>query len=144
MSNPKIATSAEQPINRHAAVSAEELTEGVPVGLNASGHLVAADADGGNRAVGICFGESVDPANYTAEIMQSMVEANRSLVGEHRISFVRYGIEVENDEQTWGFTPGEEVYLDAGGGYTQDDTAGTMTQRVGVALEAERIVLSVE
>jgi len=61
MTNVKIATSAEQPINRHAAVAGETMHEGDLVGIDADGHMVQADPEG-VMALGVCMTPADDLA----------------------------------------------------------------------------------
>lgn len=148
MVNPKIATAgAEQPINRHGAVAAETFDEGALVGLNASGEYVNADADTAApvAALGVCLTPADDLANYTQEEVKLVIEAERALVGRDRVSAISNGVEVENGDGDWAFTPGEPVYLAVGGGYTQTAPAaiGDLVQVVGTALTADRIRLDV-
>lgn len=148
MSDPRIATSAEQPINRHAGLADYEGEEGDLVGLDADGNVVKADADGAAPvpALGVLLSPVDHPDNYVVDIVQSTIEANRTVSGRDRVTFVRNGIEVENADEDWGFTPGERVYLDVGGDFTQTapSTAGDLVQVVGVALTPERIFLDVQ
>ena len=146
MATPRIATSAEQPINRHAGTASYQGQEAELVGLDANGDVVKADADSGvaQPAHGVLFSPVDDGANYVAEIVQNVVDANRTTPGD-RVTFVRYGVEIENADEDWNFTPGDRVYLAAGGGFTQTmpSTAGDLQQVVGFALTAERIMLDV-
>lgn len=150
MVNPKIATSAEQPINVDGAVSTVTGDEGDLVGLDGSGELVAADAATGTAipAVGLLAASVDDLSNYSGDpqIVQSLIESNRELVNDDKVPYVRYGVEVVNKDQDWGFTPGEPVYLAEGGGFTQTKPAdsGDLVQSLGVAVEAEVIHLDID
>jgi hypothetical protein len=139
MVHARIATGAEQPINRDGAVSQYAGEEGDLVGMDASGDWVLADAASGVavNAVGVLAAPVTDPANFTHEELRVIVEANRELVGESRIGVVKYGVIVENADEDWGFTPGQPVYLDLGGGYTQTQpsAAGEVVQVVGLATD---------
>jgi hypothetical protein len=143
----RIATSAEQPINSHAALAGEPFSEGDLVGINSAGKLVKADADSASTvmAIGVALAPATQLSDYTEEAVKLVVEANRALVDRDRITAVKYGIEVENGDDDWNFTPGEPVYLAPGGGYTQTapSTTGDLIQIVGEALTAERISLHV-
>ena len=149
MTDFKIATGAEQPINRHGALAGEKFEQGDLVGINSAGKMVKADADSSSQvmAVGVAFGPVDDLADYSGmpDAVQSAVEANRILVDRDRIAAVVYGIELENNDADSGFTPGQPVYLAPGGGYTQTapSTAGDLVQIVGTALTAERIAVFV-
>lgn len=150
MVNPKIATSAEQPINVDGAVSTVTGDEGDLVGLDGSGELVAADAATGTAipAVGLLAASVDDLSNYSGDpqIVQSLIESNRELVNDDKVPYVRYGVEVVNKDKDWGFTPGEPVYLAEGGGFTQTKPAdsGDLVQSLGVAVEAEVIHLDID
>lgn len=140
MVHARIATGAEQPINRDGGVSQYAGNEGDLVGMDANGDLVKADGDSATaiNAVGILAAPVTDPANFTHEELRVIVEANRELVGESRIGVVNSGVIVENADEDWNFTPGEVVLLAPGGGFTQTEPAGTsgdLRQVVGVATD---------
>jgi len=147
MANAQIATGAEQPINRHGAVAGDEMQEGDLVGLNSDGYMVQAQADESDpqAALGVALTPATDPENYDETATRLTVEANRALIGQDRVTAISNGIEVENGDRDWEFTPGEPVYLDYDGGYTQDApaTVGAIVQVVGTALTEERIRLDV-
>jgi len=145
----RIATGAEQPINRDAAVSQIAGEEGDLVGLNGDGDYVAADADSGvaQKAVGILAAPVTDPADFPNEELRIIVESERELIGENRIAVVKYGVILENADEDWGFAPGEPVYLAPGGGFTQTkpSAAGDIVQIVGEATDdGEALFLDVE
>lgn len=149
MVHTRIATGAEQPINRDGAVSQTAGEEGDLVGMNTDGDWVAADADSGvaQKASGVLAAPVTDPANYPNEELRIIIEANRELVGENRISVVKYGVILENADEDWGFTPGEPVYLAPGGGFTQTkpSATGDLIQVVGEATDdGEALFLDVE
>ena len=150
MTDFKIATGAEQPINTSAALAGAKFEQGTPVGINAAGKMVPADADSGSTvmAVGVAFGPVDDLADYSGmpDAVQSAVEANRVLVDRDRVAAVKYGIELENNDGDSGFTPGEVVYLAPGGGFTQTrptTSSGDLVQILGTALTAERVSVHV-
>lgn len=150
MVNAKIATGAEQPINRHGGLAQYAGEEAELVGVDSTGAVVKADADSAApvKARGVLFGPVTDMADYAGSdpAVQHTVESNRTLLGEHRISYIEYGIVVENSDEDWGFTPGEDVYLAVGGGYTQTapSAIGDLIQRVGYAVDdGEAIVLRI-
>lgn len=146
MTKARIATGAEQPINRDGAVSQFAGQEGDLVGRNADGDWVQADAVAGVSASGVLMAPVTDPADFNNEEITLMVQANRELVGENRIAAVKHGIIVENVDGDWGFTPGEPVYLGENGGFTQTPPtgAGEITQVVGEASgEGEAVFLDV-
>jgi len=149
----RIATGAEQPINRDGAVSQYAGEEGDLVGMDANGDWQKADAqaaaNGGAEvnAVGVMMAPVSDPSNYSHEELRVVIEANRELVGENRIAVAKYGLILENADEDWGFTPGQPVYLDVGGGFTQTKpaTTGDIQQVVGMATDdGEAVFLDVE
>ena len=149
-----IATGAEQPINRDGRVPAEELEQGDLVGIDANGELALADAqaeaNGGAEinAVGIAFADVVDESKYYDETVRQAVHSEKvTLQNGNRIAYVRYGVILENADEDWGFAPGEPVYLDVGGGFTQTapSTAGDIVQVVGYATDdGEAVFLDVD
>lgn len=150
MVDTKIGTSAEQPINSDGAVGDETFEEGDLVSLNGDGELVEADAESGFPAVGVSAVSVDDPSNYPDgqfEYAAKVAEANRALVGEDKLGFVKFGVEIVNNDEDWGFDPGEPVYLDEGGGYTQTEpsTADSVVQVVGSANpDGESVFLDIE
>lgn len=153
MVHARIATGAEQPINRDGSVSQYAGEEGDLVGMNADGEWVQADAvaeaNGGDEvsASGVLAAGVTDPSDYPHEELRVIIESNRELVGESRVSAVKYGIIVENADEDWGFTPGEPVYLGADGAYTQSPPtdAGDIEQVVGEATDdGEAVFIDVE
>lgn len=144
----RIATGAEQPINRDGAVSQYAGEEGDLVGMNSDGDLVVADADSGVAvpAVGVLAAPVTDPSNFPNEELRLIVESERELVGENRIAVANHGIILENADEDWGFTPGQPVFLAPGGGYTQTEpsTAGDVRQVVGIATDdGEAVFLNI-
>jgi hypothetical protein len=144
MVDARIATSAEQPINSNGAVSTEVVEEGDLVGLNSDGELVAADAASGEEvpAVGLMATPTDDPSTYPDgqfEYAAKQAEANRALINEDKVGYVKYGVEVVNEDADWDFsTAGDaRVYLDVGGGFTQTapSGAGEVAQVVGHAVD---------
>jgi hypothetical protein len=148
MVNARIATGAEQPINRDGAVSQYAGEEAELVGMDANGDWQKADAATGVavNAVGVLMAPVTDPSNYPNEELRIVVEANRELVGENRIAAAKYGLIIENSDEDWGFTPGQPVYLGEGGGYTQTEPSdsGDLVQVVGMATDdGEAVFLDV-
>lgn len=154
MVDAQIATSAEQPINSDGAVSVDVGEEGDLVGLDANGHLVAADAASGAQvpAVGLLATPVDDPADYPGgqfEYAAKQAEANRALINEEKVGYVKYGAEVVNNDEDWDFsTDGDaRVYLDTGGGFTQTAPSGSgeVAQVVGHAVgDGNTIYLDVQ
>lgn len=145
MADIKIATGAEQPINRHAAVAAEKFEQGDLLGFNGSGEFVKADASNGIPAVGMAMAPVRDLADYSPGPERLAVEENYALVGEDRITAIKFGVEAEDGEGTLGVTGGDRVYLgDAGAVTTTAPSAsGDVVQVVGVGLAPERFSLDV-
>jgi hypothetical protein len=150
MVNVKIATSAEQPIHSDGAVSTVTGEEGDVVGLDGNGELVAADAATGSAqpAVGLLATPVEDPSNYPTgqfEYAAKTAEANRAAINDDKVGYVRYGVEIVNKDEDWGFTPGEPVYLAEGGGFTQTkpSDAGDLVQCLGYAIDAESVMFEV-
>ncbi|QRV15032.1 hypothetical protein JMJ58_19315 [Haloterrigena salifodinae] len=142
MVHARIATGAEQPINRDGGLAQAVVEEADLVGLDENGDVVTADADSASpvSAVGIAAAPTDDLSNYDSapDTVRSVVESERSLVGRDRIAFINHGVIVENADEDWDFTPGEPVFLAVGGGYTQAepaDASGELRQVVGVAIE---------
>lgn len=144
MVDARIATSAEQPINSNGAVSTAVVEEGDLVSQNADGDLVAADADSGAQypAVGLMATPTDDPSSYPGgqfEYAAKQAEANRALINEDKVGYVKYGVEVVNEDEDWDFsTDGDSrVYLDTGGGFTQTppSASGDVVQVVGHAID---------
>lgn len=130
MTDVRIATGAEQPIHSDGTPSTVTLSEGDLVGLDSNGELVAADADSGVavKAVGVAAVPVDDPSTYPTgqfEYAAKAAEANRASINDEKIGYVRFGAEIYNQDEDWGFTPGEPVYLAVGGGYTQTKPTGT-------------------
>jgi hypothetical protein len=151
MVNARIATGAEQPINRDAGLAGEVANEGDLVGMDSNGKIVLADAATGTaiNAIGILAAPVDDLSNYSGSIdlVQSVVEAERVLVDRDRVAVISYGVLIENSDEDWGFTPGQPVYLAEGGGYTQTppSDAGDLDQCVGMATEdGETVFINVQ
>lgn len=152
MVDARIATGAEQPIHSDGAVSTVEAAEGDLVGMNSDGDLVAADAATGTAvaASGVLATPVDDPSNWPGGEFQyaaSTAEANRSQINDDRVGFVRFGVEIVNEDADWGFTPGEPVYLAEGGGFTQTEPSdvGDLVQYLGIALpDGESVFLEID
>lgn len=152
MTDWNIVTSAEQPINRDGAVANAALSEGEPVGLNGSGQLVAADAVTGTAiaAVGVMMAPVDDKSSYPTdadfEPFVKILESERVGIDENKVAYATYGVEVENGDADSGWTPGDQVYLAEGGGYTTTapSDAGDIQQVLGYVLpDGESFMLDV-
>lgn len=152
MVDARIATSAEQPINSDGTVSTVAAAEGDLVGMNSDGDLVAADAATGTAisAVGVLGTPVDDPSSWPGgqfEYAANVAEANRAQINDTKVGFIRYGVEIVNEDADWGFTPGEPVYLAEGGGWTQTkpSDSGDLVQYLGVALpDGESVFLDID
>lgn len=151
MTDVRIATSAEQPIHSDGAVSTVTGDEGDLVGLDSNGELVTADAASGTAipAIGVLAVPVDDPSSYPTgqfEFASKLAEANRVAINGNKAGYVRYGVELVNQDEDWSFTPGEPVYLATGGGFTQTEPTGTgeIQQSLGVATEAEQVFLDID
>lgn len=155
MTDFNIATGEEQPLNRTGFENAQILGEnqGVPVGIDYSGtepKLVEADAasdaneagSGPVHAVGVLMPREILPdGKYGGvndhpwdDVEGQIYEENRTKAGD-RATAIRSGIELVNDDGDTDFDPGEPVYLDVGGGFTQTPPSGggEAVQTLGLA-----------
>lgn len=184
MADWNIATGEEQPLNRTGIENVQVSGSGVqgtlvgvtqPSGATETG-LWAADAasgadidgdgttDGPLKALGVLLPREVLPADMSNvnthpwdDVEKQIYKEERTLTGDRTV-FIKYGIEMVNDDDDTSLTSGEPVYLDKGGGFTQDLSShgpGDLIQKVGVALDPmnegpyggstkDRIMLNVE
>jgi len=142
MTDVNVASMGERIENRQASgVVQYTASEGDLVAVDGNGDVVQADATNGvsGKARGVSLGPARDLSNYPQdpEIPQTeqMVKANYTLVGEDRLAYFEYGVRVRNADQDWDFTPGADIYLDEGGGFTETapSTSGSVVQKVGYA-----------
>lgn len=145
MADIKIATGAEQPINRHAAVAAEKFEQGDLVGFNGSGEFVKADASNGIAAVGMAMAPVRDLADYSPGPERLAVEENYALVGEDRITAIKFGVVAEDGEGALGVSASDRLYLGDAGAVTTTapSSAGDVVQVVGVGIADDQFVLDV-
>lgn len=149
----RIATGAEQPINRVGGEAQYAGEEGELVGLNDNAgnpEVAQADADSGvaQPAFGVLLAPVDDLSTYSTELdslAQRMATEMHTVLGD-RVAVVTHGVIVEDTEETAAFTIGEPVYLAVGGGVTQTkpSTTGEVQQRVGVAVEENAFFLDVD
>lgn len=152
MTDVHIASNTEYIENRQASgVIQFAGGEGTLVTIDSTGDLVQADAADGvaGKARGVLLSAARDPANYGNDFEETrlVVESNYDLVGEDRLAFFEYGVRVRNADEDWGFTPGADIYLAEGGGYTDTapSTSGSLVQKVGYAKDSgEEIVIHVD
>ena len=140
MTQVSVASNTEYIENRQASgVVQYACEEGDLVAINADGDVVAADATDGvtGKARGVVLGPAVDKANYGSDFQETalVVETEYDLVGEDRKAYFEYGVRLRNRDQDWDFTPGADIYLAEGGGYTETapSTSGSVVQKVGYA-----------
>jgi len=153
MSNWKIATGAEQPINRHAGAAVEEAWEGDFVGLadDGDGNAEVREADAAAAEAQPALGVLMAPvkatdANYPDFVNNQIIAERMAVVGEgDRVTFIQYGIVLENGDRDDALDIGEPVYLATGGGFTQTAPSGTgdLVQVVGYAIEEHAMVVDV-
>jgi hypothetical protein len=145
MTDFNIATGEEQPLNRTGVdnIQLEGENQGVPVGIDNSGtepQLVRADAasdaneagTGPVHAIGVLFPREILPAGQYGgvnthpwdDVEAQIYEEGRTKAGD-RATVVMKNIEMVNDDEDTDFTPGEPVYLDVGGGFTQTKPSGS-------------------
>jgi hypothetical protein len=161
MADVKIATGEEQPINRFAAESSEVVEEGDFVALedvdgDGEPEVVQADVTNGRPAVGVAIKTIEDPSTMSDELdglAKDIVRTEHDVVGD-RVAYVRYGVEVEDQDASFGDyqgSYGEPVYLVQGKGldvtYTTDESqlgSGDVRQVVGYTVEDRRVALDVD
>lgn len=135
-----IASNTEYIENRQSSGSIQyACDEGDLVAIDSNGDVVEADAADGvsGKARGVVIGPAKDLSNYGNDFDETklVVESNYDLVGEARKTFFERGIRVRNADEDWDFTPGADIYLAEGGGYTETkpSTSGSVVQKVGYA-----------
>lgn len=151
MTDWNIATGASQPINRTGFENiqfAGDDIQATPVGVvdsdgDGNYELVHADAAAAEQTqcVGVLLQEEVVDAStlptgkYFQDLEEQLVHEFRTLQGD-RCTLVFEGVELVNDDDDTTWTPGEPVYLDVGGGFTQTAPSALdeVVQVVGVAL----------
>ena len=162
MADFKFAKVNDTPLNRDGETSEPTFTgtEGDLIGLteNVDGEteVVGADADSAapQPAMGVLLEEVRDRSYWNVNLHDNGTMArqidetynkNRTQPGDE-VTYVRYGIYLENVDDDTDFTPNEPVYLDVGGGVTQTAPSGSgeIVQVLGVAVDAETFMLDVE
>ncbi len=136
------------------------LLEGDVVGLNtdADGNtiIVPADADSAvaQPAVGVLLEEVYGRDHWSVDLhdngsmsrqLDARYDTERTHVGDE-VTYISYGIYLEDEDGDVDFTPNEPVYLGAGGGVTQTEpsTTGDVQQVLGVAVNATTFLLDVD
>jgi hypothetical protein len=162
MTNFKFAKVKDTPLNRDGETSEPTFTgtEGNLVGLteNVDGEteVVHADADSASPqpAIGVLLEDVRDRSYWTAQLhdngtmgrqLDASYDINRTQPGDE-VTYVHYGIYVEDVDDEVDFTPNEPVYLDVGGGVTQAEpsTTGDLQQVLGVAVDTHTFLLDVD
>jgi len=164
MTNFKFAKFKDTPLNRDGETLDPEVAlpvqEGDVVGLteDAEGNtiVVPADADSGvaQPAIGVQMEEVVDRSHWSVNLhdngtmsrqLDETYAKNRTQPGDE-VTYVSYGIYVEDVDDEVSFTPNEPVYLGVGGGVTQTkpSTTGDVQQVLGVAVDTHTFMLDVQ
>jgi hypothetical protein len=162
MTNFKFAKVKDTPLNRDGETSEPTFTgtEGNLVGLteNVDGETEVVDADADSAvaqpAIGVLLEDVRDRSYWTAELrdngtmsrqLDASYDINRTQPGDE-VTYVSYGIYLEDVDDEVDFTPNEPVYLDVGGGVTQTAPATTddLQQVLGVAVNAHTFLLDVQ
>lgn len=162
MTDFKFSKVKDTPLNRDGETSEETFTgtEGDVVGLteNVDGEteVVPADADSGvaQPAMGVLLEEVRDRSYWSVNLhdngtmgrqLDESRNKNRTIPGDE-VTYVRYGIYLDDVDDSVDFTPNEPVYLGAGGGVTQTAPSGSgdIVQVLGVAVDETTFLLDVD
>jgi len=175
MTDFNLGTGAEGPINRTGAPDTQIEgmdTQATLVGFkdDGSGNYQLVEADAGAEAngggevpvAGVFFQEQVidmedTPSGmFLQDLEEQLVAENKTIKGD-RGTFIFDGVEMVNNDDDTSFTPGEPVYLDVGGGFTQTppSVAGDIVQVLGVCVppnedagvgttQGDRVILNVD
>ena len=175
MTDFNLGTGAEGPINRTGAPDTQIEgmdTQATLVGFkdDGSGNYQLVEADAGAEAngggevsvAGVFFQEQVidmedTPSGmFLQDLEEQLVAENKTIKGD-RGTFIFGGVEMVNNDDDTSFTPGEPVYLDVGGGFTQTppSTSGDIVQVLGVCVppnedagvgttQGDRVILNVD
>lgn len=160
--NFKFSKVKDTPLNRDGETSEPTFTgtEGDLIGLteNVDEETIAVHADAASGtaqpAMGVLLEEVRDRSYWTANLhdngtmsrqLDAAYEINRTLPGDE-VTYVSYGIYVEDVDDEVDFTPNEPVYLDVGGGVTQTapSASGEIVQVLGVAVDTHTFMLDVQ
>lgn len=159
MTDVRIATGAEQPIHSDGTPSTVTISEGDLIALNSDGDIVLADAASGStdKAVGVAAVPVDDHSTYPTgqfEYAAKAAEANRLDINGNKAGYVKYGVEIVNQDADWDWTPGEPVYLassddsgDSAGDFTDTAPAGSgeLVQVVGeVGPDGNSVFLNID
>lgn len=161
MVNFKFSKVKDTPLNRDGETSEGTFTgtEADVIGLTENGdgdtEVVGADADSASPqpAIGVLLEDVRDRSYWSANLhdngtmsrqLDESYAKNRTHPGDE-VTYVSYGIYVEDVDDEKDFTPNEPVYLDVGGGVTQTapSTTGDIQQVLGVAVDAHTFKLDV-
>jgi hypothetical protein len=161
MTNFKFSKVKDTPINRDGETSVDTFngTEGDVIGLseNTDGETIAVQADADSAvaqpAMGVLLENVYDRSRWTAQLqdngtMSRQLDAayakNKTQAGDE-VTYVSYGIYLEDVDDSVDFTPNEPVYLSVGGGVTQTAPSGSgeVVQVLGVAVDTHTFKLDV-
>lgn len=161
MVNFKFAKVKDTPLNRDGETSEGSFTgtEADIVGLQANAdnetEVVGADADSASPqpAIGVLL-EDVRARSYWSTTLHDNGSMERRLDESYatertqpgdEVTYVSYGIYIEDTDGDKTFTPNEPVYLAAGGGVTQTkpSSTGDIQQVLGVAVNQTTFKLDV-
>ena len=162
MTNFKFAKYKNTPLNRDGETSEASFTgtEGDVIGLTENGdgetEVVAADADSNSPqpAIGVLLEEVRDRSYWSVNLhdngtmarqLDESYNKDRTVPGDE-VTYVSYGIYVEDVDDSVDFTPNEPVYLAVGGGFTQSEpsSTGDIQQVMGVAVDTHTFMLDVD
>lgn len=162
MTNFKFSKVKDAPLNRDGETSEGSFTgiEGDVIGLQDDGsgntEVVAADADSASPqpAVGVLLENVRDRSYWSANLhdngtmsrrLDEAYDKNRTQPGDE-VTYVSYGIYLEDVDDSVTFTPNEPVFLAVGGGVTQTkpSTTGDIQQVLGVAVNQTTFMLDVD
>jgi len=149
MTDFNLGTGAEGPINRTGAPDTQIEgmdTQATLVGFkdDGSGNYQLVEADAGAEAngggevpvAGVFFQEQVidmediPSGMFLQDLEEQLVAENKTIKGD-RGTFIFGGVEMVNNDDDTSFTPGEPVYLDVGGGFTQTPPISCGRHRAG-------------
>lgn len=158
----KFAKVKDTPLNRDGETSEPSFTgtEGDLIGLteNVDGEteVVGADADSAvaQPAMGVLLEDVRDRSYWSTNLhdngtmsrqLDEAYDVNRTQPGDE-VTYVRYGIYLEDVDDEQDFVPNEPVYLAPGGGVTQTapSASGDLVQVLGVAVDAQTFMLDVD
>lgn len=157
--NWNITKAKNHPLNRDGEEVTIQATEGDVVGLSTDADdnpiIVEADKDNSQPAIGVMMEEVQDPTDLQVsgyrdayleqrQLRREMREEDDyTLVGD-QATYIFHGVMLTDVDGDASYTPGEPVFLGSGGGITQPAPSSGIVQRLGVAVDADEIILDVE